>query len=45
MRACMRLSAGGIYIYICINLGREKWELGWEGMIGRLESWEDRDRR
>jgi hypothetical protein len=41
----MRLSAGGIYIYICINLGREKWELGWEGMIGRLESWEDRDRR
>ena len=43
MRACMRLSAGGIYIYI--NLGREKWELGWEGMIGRLESWEDRDRR
>jgi hypothetical protein len=34
-----------IYIYICINLGREKWELGWEGMIGRLESWEDRDRR
>jgi hypothetical protein len=43
MRACMRLSAGGIYIYI--NLGREKWELGWEGMIGRSESWEDRDRQ
>ena len=28
-----------------IHLGREKWKLGWEGMIGRSEPWEDRGRR